>query len=170
MIRRAEITDLPVLFQIAEIARSYMSRSGNPTQWGDGYPDVYLSKDINAGRLYVLTDGEGKVHAFFAFVLGEDPCYDHIEGAWLNDEPYGTIHRIASDGELQGVFQQCLTFCRSICPNIRADTHQNNKTMRHLLEKHGFTQCGTVNLDMQEGDTLRVAYQYSGIPKERNEA
>lgn len=167
MIRKAVLTDLPVLFQIAKIARNYMCCSGNPTQWGDQYPDVYLSEDIEAEQLYVFTDDAGKVHAFFAFILGEDPSYGHIEGKWLNDEPYGTIHRIASDGKIKGVFGQCLSFCRNICPNIRADTHENNKTMRHLLEKYGFVLCGTVNLDKQEGDTLRVAYQYEDLSSKK---
>ena len=53
-----------------------------------------------------------------------------------------------------------MEFCQRICPNIRADTHEENKTMRHLLEKYGFAQCGYVNLEKQEGDTLRIAYQH----------
>ena len=101
-------------------------------------------------------------HAFFAFILGNDPSYAVIDGAWLNDRPYGTIHRLASDGTVMGVFSQCMACCKTICPDIRADTHERNATMRHLLEKHGFVYCGVVNLDKKEGDTLRVAYQYQG--------
>lgn len=159
VIRRAELEELPLLYEICRKARDYMVKTGNPTQWGPNYPEVYLQEDIEREHLYVLTDGRDRPHALFAFVLGEEPSYRVIRGAWLNDKPYGTIHRIASDGEIKGVFIQTLAFCRAICPDIRADTHENNGTMRHLLEKSGFIQCGYINLDKQEGDTLRVAYQ-----------
>lgn len=162
MIRKAERADLPALLTIAEAARAYMARTGNPNQWGGGYPDLYLEEDIALGRLYVLTDGAGAPHAFFALLLGEEPSYAAIHGAWLNARPYGTIHRMASDGALHGVFARCLEFCLDVCPNLRADTHADNATMRHLLEKYGFVRCGTVNLDLREGDTLRIAYQREG--------
>ena len=32
----------------------------------------------------------------------EDPDYQVIEGAWLNEEPYGVVHRITSDGTVKG--------------------------------------------------------------------
>ncbi len=162
MIRKAELQELPLLYDIGKKARAYMVRTGNPTQWDAGYPDLYLREDIKKDHLYVLTDEKNCPHAFFAFILGEDPSYRVIDGEWLNEEPYGTIHRLASDGELKGAFGIVLEFCRKICPNIRADTHEMNRTMRHLLEKHGFTRCGYINLDKQEGDTLRVAYQLWG--------
>lgn len=161
MIRRAEPADLPRLYEIAKTARAYMRQTGNPNQWGEKYPDIYLQEDIERKQLYVLTGDNGAVHAFFAFIVGDEPSYQTIDGGWLNDRPYGTIHRIASDGAIKGVLGQCLKFCIEICPDIRADTHKDNKTMRHLLEKHGFVQCGYINLDKQEGDTLRVAYQYN---------
>ena len=160
MLRKAEKGDLPLLFEIGRAARAYMASSGNPDQWQAGYPDVYLEEDIEKGQLYVLTDGDGHPHAFFAFILGEEPAYNAIDGAWLNDRPYGTIHRLGSDGTIKGVFAQCLDFCKTLSLDIRADTHEKNLTMRHLLEKHGFVRCGTVNLELREGDTRRVAYQY----------
>ncbi len=163
MIRRACQEDLPELLRIYAAARRFMAGHGNPTQWGDDYPDPdLLERDIELGHLYVVCGGDGVPHGAFAYILGEDPSYAAIDGAWLNDRPYGTIHRLAGDGELRGVFARCLDFCAEICPNIRADTHRNNAPMRHLLEKHGFTYCGIVNLDARDGDTLRLAYQKEG--------
>lgn len=159
MVRRATREDLPVLEEISRRARAYMGATGNPTQWTEGYPEAFLAEDIEAERLYVLCGGDGAVHGFFVFLLGEEPSYRVIDGAWQNGRPYGTIHRLAGDGTVRGLFEQCLEFCKTICPNIRADTHKNNATMRHLLEKNGFVYCGVVNLDKLEGDTLRVAYQ-----------
>ncbi len=163
MIRTAGREDLPELLRVYATARAFMAAHGNPTQWGDGYPfsDI-LEEDIDRRQLYVVCSADGAIHGAFAFILGEDPSYAHIDGAWRNRRPYGTIHRIAGDGEINGVFAQCLDFCAGICPNIRADTHANNKPMRHLLEKNGFSYCGMVNLDLHEGDTVRLAYQREG--------
>ena len=162
MIRKATKADLPALCQVSRAARAYMAQSGNSTQWEPGYPECCLEEDIRRDSLYVLCGEDGAVHAFFAFLLGEEPSYRVIDGAWRNDRPYGTIHRLGSDGTLKGVFSQCLDYCKAICPDIRADTHEKNTTMRHLLEKHGFVRCGMINLDKKEGDTLRIAYQYPG--------
>lgn len=160
MIRRATKDDIPALVKIFQAAKAYMRENGNLTQWDDDYPECMLEQDLQQGQLYVLCDELGEIHATFVFALGEDSSYKVIDGKWLNDRPYGTIHRIASDGKQRGIFEECLAFCKNICPDIRADTHANNRTMCHLLGKHGFTLCGKINLDRQVGDTLRVAYQY----------
>jgi len=166
MIRTARLTELKRILEIYNFARSYMARSGNPTQWESGYPfPALLEQDIASGQLYVICGKADVPHAVFAFLLGPDPTYTAIDGAWCNDEPYGTIHRLASDGTIHHVFETCLIFCQNLCPNIRADTHENNRTMRHLLERHGFVRCGWVNLGREEGDDLRIAYQRTEIHK-----
>ena len=42
------------------------------------------------------------------------------------------------------------------CESLRADTHEDNKIMQHLLEKNGFVRCGIIHV---EDGTPRVAYQ-----------
>ena len=158
MIRPAKAEDLPELLRIYAAARAYMVRSGNPRQWWGGYPTKeMLENDIAVGnRLYVIEE-DGKPHAAFAFMLGDDPTYAYIEnGQWLNDMPYGTIHRIGSDGETHGVFEKALDFCRTICSNIRIDTYKDNRTMQHLILKSGFTYCGTIYV---ADGSPRMAYQ-----------
>lgn len=94
---------------------------------------------------YVI-EQDGKVCATFVFIIGEDPTYDIIEnGAWIdNERPYGTIHRIASNRQLTGVFDLVLDWCTAHCKNIRIDTHQDNRRMIHLIEKAGFSRCGII--------------------------
>ena len=163
MIRKAKKEDLPQLIEIYGHARAFMASVGNASQWGDGYPlPSQLEEDIGLERLYVVCDECNVPHGAFAFILGDDPSYGVIDGAWLNDRPYGTIHRLAGDGAIPGLFKACLDFCLNISPNIRADTHHNNCIMQHLLEKNGFVRCGEVNLDKKEGDSIRIAYQYQG--------
>ena len=159
MIRKARMEDLDALLAVYAAARQDMARSGNPTQWGDGYPKrALLEADIQAGQLYVL-EREGTVRGAFAFIVGDDPTYAVIEnGRWLDGAPYGTIHRLTGNGMEKGLFSQCLAFCRGITPNIRADTHHDNRIMRHLLEKHGFTRCGIIHV---ADGSPRIAYQLS---------
>ena len=54
MIRRAAIQDLPKIMPIFEKARAFMRRSGNASQWIDGYPsEEIIRKDIYNGNFYV---------------------------------------------------------------------------------------------------------------------
>ena len=158
LIRKAEQSDLASILKIYETAREYMRKSGNPTQWGTNKPHKeLLVDDIKKGELYVGEGDSGKLHFVFAFILGEDPTYSYIEnGSWLSDEPYGTIHRIASDGSIPVVVKMAVDFCKTIISNIRIDTHHNNKTMQHVVEKIGFTKCGII---YTEDGTPRIAYQ-----------
>lgn len=156
MVRKASKDDLETLAKVYRAAKAFMRASGNPTQWGEDYPECVLEDDLEKGQLYVVCGQDGEVHAAFVFALGADPTYQVIEnGQWGNDIPYGTIHRLGSDGEQKGIFSEVLSFCKGIEPYIRADTHQDNKVMQHLLEKHGFVRRGTIYV----GDgTPRIAY------------
>ena len=97
-IRKARPEDLAEIEKIYALARQFMASTGNPTQWGVTHPArKMLEEDIVLGQLYVLED-QG-IRAVFAYLEGEDPTYGYIEdGAWISSEPYGTIHRVASDG------------------------------------------------------------------------
>ena len=133
-----------------------MRSSGNPTQWGDSRPgESLIIADIEQGNSYIV-EHDGRTVGVFALIIGEEPTYLKIEGRWLNAEPYGTIHRIASDGTAHGVLSACLEYCFAIIPNIRIDTHENNAVMRHLLKKHGFSECGIIHVD---DGTPRIAFQ-----------
>lgn len=154
-IRKAQIEDLNVISGIYESARRFMAQTGNPNQWGkDRPPENTLIQDIRNGNLYVITEDD-RIHGVFAFLLGEDPTYEYIDGAWFSYEPYGTIHRIASDGS-GGIFTAALKFCSGICPHIRIDTHRDNRIMQNHILRAGFRRCGTIYLE--NGDP-RIAYE-----------
>ena len=123
MVRAAREQDLPRILTIYNVARRYMRAHGNTAQWVNGYPsEELLRQDLAAGQLYVLEDGGG-VYAVFAFILGEDPTYRRIRGAWRDDSPYGTIHRLGSDGSHRGVFAETAAWAATQCGHLRADTH-----------------------------------------------
>lgn len=167
-IRKTTLADLPVVMDIYAYAREQMAAAGNP-QWAGGRPsEETIKADIEVGNSYVLetepgetgeTDG-GCLVGVFTLILGDEPTYALIEdGAWLNDEPYGTLHRIASNGKARGVMQAALAFCESVSPNMRVDTHEKNLAMQHILEKNGYVYCGRIYVD---DGTPRRAYQKTG--------
>ncbi len=157
-IRPTIYNDIDALMAIFAYARNQMAADGNPTQWDDGYPSrEQLESDIQRGVSYVV-EKDGQPCATFVLIIGEDPTYAFIEdGEWLDDTLlYGTIHRIASNGEQQGIFQTVLHWCSAQCSNIRIDTHKDNKRMIHLIEKAQFTRCGII---YTRNNTPRIAYQ-----------
>ena len=162
-IRKATYQDLPRILEIYRDARRYMRENGNPYQWGDAYPPTcVVEEDISLGRCHVCDD-EGDVVGVFCFFKGTDPTYAEIyQGAWLNDMPYGVIHRIAVAAHRKGVASQCFAYAYALCPNLRIDTHRDNKPMQASLVKNGFTYCGIIYL--ANGDE-RLAYQKVGEGK-----
>ena len=159
-IRHAEWRDYDDIQRIYAAARQYMRENGNPTQWGDFWPPEHMVRnDIDQQTSYVIED-EAVVHGVFALVFGKDPTYQLIEdGAWLNDAHYATIHRIASDGQVPGIFAAAFEFCRKLSPNLRIDTHADNAIMQHVVDKAGFVHCGTI---YHTDGTPRIAYQLPG--------
>ena len=156
MIRKAEKEDLPRIYEIYETARQFMRENGNHAQWGAGdRPEELLEDDISQGNLYVLEEAD--IHAVFAFIIGEDPTYLEIEeGNWKSEEPYAAVHRVASDGTVQGVLGHVMDYCSAQVPHLRIDTHTDNKVMQHVLEKYGFVSCGIVHVP---DGSPRIAYE-----------
>lgn len=159
-IRKALPENLDRIMVIYAAAKRFMDQTGNPTQWKIGYPArEMIQKDIQDGYCYVCEGADNEIHGVFYFRVGEDPTYRVIEdGAWPNQEPYGTFHRVASDGSCRGILSRIVSYCIHLCPQLRADTHHDNHVMQHLLEKNGFVRCGIIYV---EDGTPRIAYQLS---------
>ncbi|MCI6855492.1 MAG: N-acetyltransferase [Firmicutes bacterium] len=185
IIRKAELAELDEIMKIFDIARQYMRENGNMNQWINGYPSRELiTEDIEAGQLFVCIENDtivdsdcfssgiddckgtddgqqydGKIHGVFAFILGDDPTYHVIEGgSWLNDEPYGTIHRMASDGVISGILEKTMPFCLSLTDNVRIDTHADNEPMLRAVKRYGFSHCGVIYV---ADGSPREAFHYS---------
>ena len=107
MIRTAQPRDLARILEIYDYARGFMERTGNASQWGKHFPpEELLREDIRAQCLFVIEE-DGAVHGVFAFIIGDDPTYQTIEqGSWLAGGAYGTIHRIAGDGQVHGLLRK----------------------------------------------------------------
>lgn len=156
MIRRANKEDIKFIMPIYEAAKKKMRADGNLHQWSDKYPDEEtLLNDIARDELYIAYDNEEIYGVFMLSFSGED-TYKVIQGAWINDEPYAVIHRIASFGKGKNLLKDAINFAFEKTNNIRIDTHEDNNIMRTLLKKLGFFYTGIIHL--KNGDERR-AYQ-----------
>ncbi len=161
IIREAQLSDMADIMTVMDAAKKIMRQSGNLYQWNDGYPsEAVILADMEKNGGFVVED-EAIVVGYFAFLPSPEPTYFNIyEGNWLNDEePYHVVHRIASYPDAHGIFSSIMDYCFSHDPNIRIDTHRDNKIMQHNIAKHGFTYCGIIYL--ASGDE-RLAYQKYG--------
>lgn len=156
-IRNTVLSDLSHVMEIYDKARQYMRDNGNHNQWINGYPSMELvTGDINDKSSYVCLE-EDLIVGVFRFTLGIDPTYIKIyEGAWMNEEPYGVVHRIATASHKKGVASYCLTWCLEQCSNFKIDTHEDNGIMQNLLLKNGYSYCGIIYL---EDGAKRLAFQ-----------
>lgn len=156
MIRRANKNDLISIMPIYEAAKAKMRADGNMHQWSDTYPDEEtLLADIARGELYIACEDD-EIYGVFMLSFSGEETYKEIQGAWLNDEPYAVIHRIASLGKGRNLLKDAIDFAFTSTENIRIDTHEDNNIMRTLLNKLGFAYTGIIHL--KNGDERR-AYQ-----------
>jgi len=146
LIRKTTLEDIDEVMTIYRDAQNFMKAHGNPLQWGNFYPTEALVRgDIAAGTSYVCTGGD-RIAAVFVYRTGADETYARIyDGAWLSDDAYGVVHRIASAHSVKGAAAFCITWAFEQCGNLRIDTHADNVPMQRLLAKLGFISCGIIH-------------------------
>jgi len=161
-IRQSTELDAGRMMEIYRLARRFMAEHGNPHQWGptNWPPEELILHDIRDGNSYVCVNDAGKVIGTFFFIHGKDiePTYRNItDGKWLDDSPYGVVHRIAGDGSEKGIGAFCINWAFAQCGHLRIDTHGDNTVMQNLVKKLGFIHCGTIYVE--EDDFPRLAYE-----------
>lgn len=136
-------------------------------QWQQGYPsrEVWIS-DVEEGCTYLAVEGE-EILGIFAFQKTPDASYHEINGKWLTDGAYASMHRVCvSDGcKGKGVagkmFRQGFQMARELgFSSVRIDTHPGNIPMQRALAKAGFKPCGEIHLSGGcEDGALRIAFE-----------
>lgn len=160
MIRKAELKDLNQVLKIYNDAKEYIKTYNSP-QWQEGYPnkESFLI-DLKNKELYV-NEVNGEIVAV-ATLLTNEPTYENIDGAWLNEEKAIVIHRIATakNAKKKGYAKEFLDFANETLGynNIKIDTHELNEPMKNFLIKNGFVYCGIIYL-FKDFDNKRLAYQ-----------
>ena len=156
-IRKAKADEIDYLMEMIDHSRELMRSSGNTIRWTYGYPQRELIlNDIKDNQQFVIEEN-GELVGTFCLIIGEDPNYKIIEnGTWLNEEKYGVIHRLASNGKAKGLARFCFEWSFQQIPNIRIDTHETNVAMQKVLEKLGYKKCGIIYVS---DGTPRLAFQ-----------
>ena len=158
-IRIARIEDIEIIMGVFEAAKQFMRKTGNDKQWVDGYPSEQLILDNLRDESFYVCLSEEKIVGVFYFKVEEECTYNTIyDGKWMNNKPYGVVHRIASDGTCKGVAAFCLQWCLEQCNNIKVDTHRDNIVMQNILNNNGYKQCGIIYL---LNGAERLAFQKS---------
>lgn len=165
LIRKANLNDLHAVLDIYDDAIEKFALE-KTYQWEKGFPPNKESflEDLKNNEIYVaLLDS--KIVGVMTFLLNGEEDYNKIDGAWLNDETYLTIHRIAVAKSCYGlgIGYNLINFARKYClensfNSIRIDTHKLNLDMKKMLERNGFVRCGIIKLRNKNFD-LRDAYQ-----------
>ena len=136
-------------------------------QWQKGYPSREVWKSDIENQTAWLAVQHGRVLGAFAYQITPDHSYDHIDGAWLTDAPYASMHRVcvADNTKGKGVAGQMFAYGFKMAQNagfqsMRIDTHPDNTPMKRALEKAGFLPCGNIILKggAENGD-LRMAFE-----------
>ena len=161
--RKGVKQDLERVMELVADAQNWF-REQEIDQWQDGYPtrELILSDILGDNNYIVEYNGVTVATAVISFA-GE-PTYSEIKGrGWLNDNPYAVVHRIAVSDKhrRKGIAKEILHFTEELCAkqgisDIRIDTHCDNKAMRALLKKMGYTHCGRITLT---SGAYREAYQ-----------
>lgn len=126
-------------------------------QWQNGYPDeLCIRKDIAAQKGYFLSD-KTQLLGYLCIDFNGEPAYDNLNGTWISNGNYVVVHRLALSDWVRGkgisstVFQLVEQYAlEKGVFSFRADTDAGNQKMQHILQKNGFTYCGTIWFDNSE--------------------
>jgi GNAT superfamily N-acetyltransferase len=151
ILRKAAFSELPVIWDILQQAIEQRKQEGSE-QWQNGYPNEQtVQDDIANGYAYVLIDNN-VVIAYAAIIFGVEPAYNDIKGRWLtNDDPYVTVHRVATSNEVKGkgVATKLFKVIEDLCAeqkvySIKVDTNFDNVPMLKILDKLNYSYCGEI--------------------------
>lgn len=162
-LRKAQVDDIPKIMIIIRDAQAFLKQQGID-QWQNNYPNLEtISNDVQNDHGYVLIV-DNRILAYGAIINGIEPTYAVIEdGAWLNDDPYIVVHRLAVDSAHRGQKIASCFIAETIklakkwgVYNLRIDTHRDNLIMQKMIINNEFNYCGVIYLASKD---QRLAYQ-----------
>ncbi len=145
-----------IAIEIIDMAKAHLREQGID-QWQNGYPDIaIIHRDIEHGKGYFVVN-DNEILGYLCIDYDGEPAYDTLRGEWHSNEPYVVVHRMAFHDNARGkgvsdiVFSMVEDLSRKKgINNFRVDTDADNHKMQHILQKNGFTHCGTIWFDNSE--------------------
>lgn len=158
---KAREEDLSRVVNLIDSARAALKADGVDQWQGKDPTPEDLLENMKSGCCYFFKEDE--VVGMAVLKEGADPTYDVIDGKWLTNGDYLTIHQFVVDNERKGegvsrrMMERIFAYAKyKGIPAIRIDTHADNFRMRGLIESAGFAYCGVITV---ADGTERVAYE-----------
>ena len=162
----AESRHLEDMCRITEEAKAQLRGLGLD-QWQKGYPSREVWVEDIKNQMAWLAVEDDKVLGVFAFQTTPDVSYGEIDGEWLTNTSYASMHRVCVSDDSKGkgvagkMFAHGFAMAKELgFASARIDTHPQNLPMQRALQKAGFESCGTIRLvgGCENGD-LRIAFE-----------
>lgn len=150
--RKAQPEDTERIWEILQQAIERRRKDGSH-QWQDGYPNRnVVQKDIQQQVGYVaLLDGN--IAAYTALIINDEPTYEVIDGAWLTNEDFLVIHRVAVAEEYlgRGFGKEIFNFAEKVAVqqsvfSIKVDTNFDNGGLLAILKGLNYRYCGEISV------------------------
>ena len=145
----ANESNLSDIMIIVNDAKTYLKNQGSK-QWNlpDGYPDeTTILNDIKRNECYLYIE-DNNIIGTMSIIEKTDENYNEINGSWLTNNPYASIHRIAikNTHHKKNVGVKMLLEAEEIVKSknlysIKIDTHNRNIPMTKTILKAGYTYC-----------------------------
>ena len=149
MIRRAKISEIPVILTITQACAKKMQENGI-FQWNEHYPskEAFL-KDIEREELFVIEENKTVLSTIVISTLMDEE-YKPIK--WLTPNGNSTyIHRLSVRPDFQGkgFAQKMMDFAENFSRengivSVRLDTFSQNKRNQHFYEQRGYQKLGDI--------------------------
>lgn len=159
-LRKAKEEELAGAMRIIQMAKEHLKAQGID-QWQNGYPDeARIARDIAEGKGYFLTEDD-IISGYLCIDYDGEPAYENLNGEWATAGPYVVVHRMAFSDKARGKGLADAAFrlvekqsAGKGIRSFRVDTDEDNKKMRHILEKNGFVYRGTIWFD----NSVKIAF------------
>lgn len=163
-----KLEELEKVMEVINDAKAFLKLQSK--QWQQGYPNHdSMRKDILNHNLFAVYENN-EIACVAALIIGIEKTYvNMIEGKWEIETSASdlVIHRIAISNKYRGkgfakeMMKFALQYAKeNNCKSIKVDTHRVNKPMQNLLINSGYEYKGIIDLNRNEEDQLRLAYEF----------
>lgn len=99
-----------------EDAKAYHKSMGFE-QWHPDYPTQQTILDGIAQNIGYVFVNEKEIVGYCCIIIGDEPAYHKIEGAWKTDRPYAVVHRMAFNQKARGggLSKQAFDLIKEFC-------------------------------------------------------